>query len=569
MLTVTPRLRQLSTRSVVLGGLAALVLLRILLCMAAPTQLHHSEEFVNLRLAASLLGDEAEWEPLGAVSPTYDRHPARPGLFDFQYQDWDGGTLVVALVLVPIAALGGLSVGTVKAGAILWSFGVALAWLLLLGRLWGHEGKRWAALAFAAVPVPYLLASSIHWGNHAESALFLPLVLLLLFGASEQRRTTPLLGRVAIAGLIAGFGVYFSLLNLLPLGAVLLVLPLFFGRRAVMAAPTFAASGLLGALPWLGRNSLDSLKNLGAQGVGVAEFLSAAGGAAQPAPKRWVHGDWPHFGRWDLHGLWAPDGFFATALDEGTRWTILALGAVALGCTLIAARLGPLQRKRLGVVGVLAVTYMLLPILLDRSWQLADRRLAPLYPIGSVLMVVGVLSLPDRLGIKRAGTFVLGVVLLSNLGAGLALIGSAERPTADLHPWTHFALPKPAVHLRTEVGIGDLAAAEVEDFNTRYGRLLSGSSSGGEEELRGLRRALAPSSGAIGVLHRPAPACPSEAILERAPPSQISSLGEARGFGEGLALRCPDDRTRAVAICGLLSSDELRGPCLSSLTANP
>jgi hypothetical protein len=218
---------------------------------------------------------------------------------------------------------------------------------------------------------------------------------------------------------------------------------------------------------------------------------------------------------------------------------------------------------------VLAVTYVLLPVLLDRSWQLADRRLAPLYPIGSVLMVIGVLSLPGRFGIKRVGAFVLGVILLSNLGAGLALIGSAERPTDGLHPWTHFALPKPAVHLRIEVGIGDLAAAEVEEFNTRYGRLLSGSTTGGEEELRGLRRALAPSSGAIGVLHRPAPACPSEAILERAPPAQIASLGEARGFGEGLALRCPEDRSRAAAICGLLSSEELRGACLSSLGPNP
>lgn len=569
MFTVTSRIRQLSTRSVVLGGLAALVLLRILLCMAAPTQLHHSEEFVNLRLAASLLGDEAEWEALGATSPSDDTEPVRPGLFDFQYQDWDGGTLVVALVLVPIAAVGGLSVGTIKAGAILWSFGVALAWLLLVGRLWGPEGKRWAALAFAAVPVPYLLASSIHWGNHAESALFLPLVLLLLCGASEHRSAAPLLRRVAIAGLLAGFGVYFSLLNLLPLGTVLLVFPLFFGRRTLLAVPVFAGSSLLGALPWLGRNSLDSLSNLGAQDVGLAAFLSGGGGAGQPAPDRWVHGDWPHFGRWDLHGLWAPDGAFATALDEGTRWTILALGATALGCTLLAARLGPLQRKRLGVVGVLAVTYVLLPVLLDRSWALADRRLAPLYPIGSVLMVVGVLSLPGRLGIKRAGAFLLGAVLLGNLGAGLALISSAERPTASLQPWTHFALPKPAVHLRTEVGIGDLAAAEVEDFNTRYGRLLSGSSSGGEEELRGLRRVLAPSSGAIGVLHRPAPACPSAAILERAPPSQIGSLGEARGFGEGLALRCPDEPTRGAAICGLLDRDTLRSACLSSLAANP
>jgi len=218
---------------------------------------------------------------------------------------------------------------------------------------------------------------------------------------------------------------------------------------------------------------------------------------------------------------------------------------------------------------VMLTTYLLLPILLDRSWQLADRRLAPLYPIGWMLMVAGAVSLPKKWGLRLAGTLALSAILLLNLSAGLALIASAERPTRALEPWTHFALPKSAPHLRVEVGIGDLAAEEAADFYARYTSLLASSSSGGEEELRGLRRVLAPSSGAIGVLHRPAPACPDEALLERAPPSQITSVGEAQGFGEGLALRCKEDRARAEVSCRTLLRPGLRAACLAPLKEAP
>jgi len=552
--------------------LAGLVLLRALLCFSAPAPLHHSEEFVNLRLAAALLGDESEWAALGADSPTVAPTEPRPGLFDFQYQDWDGGTLVVSLVLVPIAALSGLSLTTVKTGATLWSLGVAVAWLLLLGRLWGDSGKRWAALAFAAVPVPYLLASSIHWGNHAESALFLPLVLLLLCVASGRIQRGAFAGYVAGAGLLAGFGVYFSLLNLLPVGLCLLTMPLFFGRRSLLALPIFAVSGLIGALPYLGRNSPANLGSIGAQGVSITDLVTGGGGALPP-PKRWVHGEWPVFGRWDLHGLWAPEGALANLLEHGTRYAILTGAAVALTCTLLAIRGGVQQRRRLAVVAVLAATYALLPVLLDRSWQLADRRLAPLYPIGWILMICGGLSLPRRYRLRQAGLAAISAVLTLNLVAGLTLISSAPPPEVPLHPWTHFALPKAAPHLRIESGIGDLANEEVAEFTRSYRRLLAISTSAGQDELRGLRRALAPSTGAIGVLHRPAPACPSPAIIERAPPSEISTIGEARGFGAGLALRCKvyhqqspqGDPARAETICELLPDTELRAACFGPL----
>lgn len=564
---MTCRLPQLSTGRVIIGALAGLVVLRVLLCFAAPAPLHHSEEFVNLRLAAALFGDDAEWAALGVPSPTVTPSGPPPSLFDFQYQDWDGGTLVVSLLLLPVAALGGLSLATVKAGATLWSLGVAIAWLFLLGRLWGDSGKRWSALAFAAVPVPYLLASSIHWGNHAESALFLPLVLLLLSVASVRAQRGAFVRYVAGAGFLAGFGVYFSLLNLLPMGLCALALPLFFGRRSLVALPVFGASTLFGALPWLGRNSLTSLGSVGAQGVSVVDLITGGGGGsgAPPPPKRWVHGEWPVFGHWDLHGLWTPQGNLANVLEHGTRFAILTGAAVALAGTLLAIRGGAQQRQRLAVVAILAATYSLLPVLLDRSWQLADRRLAPLYPIGWMLLVSGALSLPHRYRLRQAGLAAVSTVLLLNLGAGIALISSASPPEGPIHPWTHFALPNSAPHLRIEAGLGDLANEEIVEFTRRYRPLLASSTSSGQEELRGLRRAMAPSAGAIGVLHRPPPACPSPVIIERAPPSEISSVGEARGFGAGLAVRCKQERARADAICGLLLDAELRDACIASL----
>jgi hypothetical protein len=347
------------------------------------------------------------------------------------------------------------------------------------------------------------------------------------------------------------------------MGLCVLALPLFFGRRTLLALPTFGLSGLLGVLPWLGRNSLTGLGSLGAQGVSVADLITGGGGGAPPPPKRWVHSEYPVFGRWDLHGLWAPEGSLANLLEHGTRYAILAGAAGALTFTLLAIRGGAQQRRRLAVVAVLSATYALLPVLLDRSWQLADRRLAPLYPIGWMLMVCGALSLPQRYRLRQAGLVGISAVLILNLGAGLALISSAGPPQVPLHPWTHFALPNSAPHLRIESGLGDLANEEVLEFTLRYRHLLESSSSAGQDELRGLRRALAPSAGAIGVLHRPPPACPSPAVIERAPPSEIATLGEARGFGAGLAIRCKQDTVRVGAICGLLLDPEFKAACIA------
>ena len=549
---------------VVLIALAVAIGLRVLLCLAAPAQLHHSEEFVNLRLAAAVVGESNEWSELGLDAPIAHPGSPSPGLFDYQYQDWDGGTLVVALLLVPIAVLGGLSVATVKAGAILWSLAIALAWVCLVGRLWGRTGQQWTALAMAAVPVPYLIISSIHWGNHAEGALFLPLVLGLLCVTSEDLTNKKDRLYLMGSGLLAGFGTYFSLLNLAPMLLVLLCLPLFYGRRSLLAAPVFSVAAGIGFLPWLGRNT-PSADGLSAQGINLSQFLNGLGSGEASGTVGWVHSSWPRFGTWDLHRLWNPTGPFAAILEDGIRWSILVGAGLALALCLANVRGGPKQRRRLALVLVMVGTYLAIPILLERSWQLNDRRLAALYPIGWILLVIGALSLPKAPLVRRAAFGFIAILMFSNLAAAAGLIASWDRPNQPLNPWSHFAIPKTQPHLRIEAGIGDLAASEARAFYASYAQLLQESDSGGEDEMRGFRRAVTPGPGGIGALRRPPPVCPDALLLERSSPSQIASSAEARGFGAGLAFRCPQDVSAAKAACLLLPSDSLRAVCVQEI----
>ncbi|MEE2830137.1 MAG: hypothetical protein VX498_13185, partial [Myxococcota bacterium] len=91
------------------------------------------------------------------------------------------------------------------------------------------------------------------------------------------------------------------------------------------------------------------------------------------------------------------------------------------------------------------------------------------------------------------------------------------------------------------------------------------SSSGGNQEVRGLGRALTPGPGGIGSLRRPAPACPDSQSLERAPPDDIRSRGEAAGFGAGLGLRCSSDPNLGEAHCRRMSEADLVAACLTWL----
>ena len=559
----------------------AAALLRLFLCIALPTQLYHPEEIVNLRLAASLLGEERAWA--AAQIPAPEQPPPSPGglsdegssLFDYQYQAWDGGTLVAALILVPIAALLGLTTTSVKAAAILWSLGVMAAWIALMRRLWGTPGALWTAAAFVGVPVPYLITSSIFWGNHSESALFLPLVFLLALRTNDQLPASKAASWSLLTGLVAGFGCYFSLLNLLPLGLLALGLPLIFGlRRSYLALPFGLGAGL-GFLPWLGRNAAA----LSGEGGGITAQNTSIGAILRGAevdstPLLRLFETWPRYATWDIHGAWSPDGTIQVLLDSAPR-VGLALSAalwlifVAQGLVRAPAAERPLLRQRLLLLVVLLTSYISLTWLLDRSFLIADRRLSALYPMASILLIGGLLSFPhevsSRLGAltRRVAAVAVAGLLLLQLGATLQLISSWDRPSLALQPWLHFSPPNAQPKLRTEAGISALRSDEIPEFHQRLRILLSESESQGSDEFRGLRRAMLLEE-EIGALRRPLPGCPRIEAFERDPPSAITQPAEARGFGSGLGLRCGSGSPETIERCALIGEPVATEACLTA-----
>jgi len=553
--------------------LVLVVVSRILLHFAAPAQLHHPEEFINLRLAATLLDDNVEaWAPGEGDGgefvrlpeyppPTPGDEPVQRSPFDFQYQDWDGGTLVVSVVLVPIALALGLGIPSVKLGALLWFLGLSLGWVLVLQRLYGSRGGRLAAVAFAAMPVPFVLLSSIHWGNHAESTLFLPYVLWALVLAAESELPLVRMRSIALAGLLAGFGAWFSLLNLVPMILVALLLPMLLGRRAVVGLLSFLAGAAVGFLPWLGRNDLVAGRGLEAQGQSLGGLLaSSADYGWTPSRVVELFAQGPAIAQWDIYNLWSPSLALGQALDVLTRLTVVLCVVLAL----LAVRprrqgnLEPGLRSRRFVLVVVVLNLVLVPVLLASQGEHSVRRLAPMYPLAWVCLCTGYLALSRRSLLQRSLSVLLALLFACH---GLALGGvilSWDRPAVAMEPWLYFAVPEREARQRTEIGVPQVGSGQVGDLHAALAELLPASTSGGADEVRGLGRALA---GRGTFLQRSRPGCPDAADVDIMELWLVASEQEARAVGRGLRVRCGAASERAVGICQELNGDSFRTAC--------
>ena len=561
----------LSLRSILLLALAVAALLRVLVNLAAPTQLHHPEEFVNLRLSAALLGgypDEAGLLPEFPAAPPGSEASLAPSLFDYQYQDWDGGTLVVAVVLVPIAAVLGLSVAAVKSGAMLWALAVIASWVLLFARLYGRRGAMLAAFCFVATPVPYLLQSCIHWGNHVESALFVPLGLLALILVMEASQPRRVLLWSVVLGLVFGFASWFSLLNLTPALLTLVALALLSGRQAPVRLFCFAVGFTAGFSPWFGRNDFGIFGDELVHGQSLVDVFSGVLSYGWGPADLWdLLTGYPRFFDWSIHGLWQVPEAVLWPLDRLTRITVLLCGLLAL---LDAARSslavdGSSGRLRFGVLLVISLSALAMPILLASQGEHSDRRLGPIYPLLWALLAAGVASswLRPRLRWLLGG--LVATVLVANISATMGLISSWDRPADRLRPWQHFALPAAEPRSRIEACVPHLAAHQVAPLNAALKTLYAGSRSGGLEELQGICRAFA---GRGTFLQRPSADCPERGEIDIMELWLVDDLAEARALGRGLAIRCSQGLSELGGVCDEVNGAELREACRQGLTEN-
>jgi len=221
-----------------------------------PVVVSIGEEIARGNLAADMLD--------GAVLP----------LIDYQYAHFFGGSLVEGLAAVPLFALFGRGLWTLKAVPIL----IHLAGIVLLvGILDRHVSRRAAlfgGLAYALSPPGHALLTTIAWGSHVESnTLALALLAVRLSIGAGSRAP----GRRFALGAVAGFALYFgyqSALAILAVGVLDLPRAARPGRRDL----AFMALGfLVGFAPWLVYNLRHDFAGLSIYGVGLGEHVSEEG----------------------------------------------------------------------------------------------------------------------------------------------------------------------------------------------------------------------------------------------------------------------------------------------------
>lgn len=178
--------------------------------------------------------------------------------FMLQYTHYQGGSVILSLLLVPIFHFLGDSLFHLVLSTLVWQAAIMALLVALCWRAWGPASALWAGLLLLCAPLPYLQYSMFAIADHSEIPLFGLINALLLWRifrdleAMEDER----LYTWALLGLVNGLGLYFSYGHLTVLAADGLVLfPLLLRGRMrpgrVGIAFALAAAGLcVGLTPW-------------------------------------------------------------------------------------------------------------------------------------------------------------------------------------------------------------------------------------------------------------------------------------------------------------------------------
>jgi 4-amino-4-deoxy-L-arabinose transferase-like glycosyltransferase len=173
-------------------------------------------------------------------------------VFDYQADNYQGGSLVLIGIITGLFALFGESLLSLKLAPL--GFAAAtLAAIYILGRLWfGRRTALIAASAYLAGPPLLLHSALIPMGSHGESALFSLVQFICFLGILSRRWHTPL--GWASLGFVSGLGLWFcytSGLSLVACGMTWLILEGIPRLRLLLAA---TGGALLGLIPWFAYN---------------------------------------------------------------------------------------------------------------------------------------------------------------------------------------------------------------------------------------------------------------------------------------------------------------------------
>lgn len=297
----------------VAAGLLALALLRLVLIHANMPAILYWEEPYRLVIATEILGG-----------------PRLP-LWEYQADHYQGGSLAVGLLALPLVAVAGASLETLKLVPLALTLATAILWCVLLWRAAGAAAAALFAWIMALAP-PMAQIYQVHaMGSHAETALFTAAGFLLVreIAAGRRSRLLPF-----ALGLVGGLGLWFCYTAASGIAAWglfwLLCTPRGSLRRG--AAP-LAAGALLGLSPWIAYNLGQGFRGLDRLFELLDRRQEVITGTDEPLATR-------------LQALFAVDlpralGFpeSVPGVPEAPAWIYLFLLSVSLAwLTLLAAR---------------------------------------------------------------------------------------------------------------------------------------------------------------------------------------------------------------------------------------
>jgi hypothetical protein len=245
-------------RSLWLGGLGFCLALAVLRAVFLIAGMDPAEEMVFETISPAGL----KW-PAGPVRSLFDREelytPTAAQAIGsglnlpisvYRFMPYGGGSLILAIISVPIDSLFGSSYVAFKIIPLAIAVWGGFLWFLAVRRWFGPAPSRAFALLYAFAPSVLLRVSLIAKGDHAEAMAWDGAVLL----AATQVAFASGAARIrwsVFTGLLAGLGVYLTYSTVPVLAGVGLVALIQTRCRPVRAWLSLALGGVVGLIPWL------------------------------------------------------------------------------------------------------------------------------------------------------------------------------------------------------------------------------------------------------------------------------------------------------------------------------
>lgn len=206
---------------------------------------------LKLALLISAIDEFYDWDELARGFTAHEilNGPAYP-VFNYQIDNYSGGSLVMGLLAVPFFVVFGESLFALKLTTIIFCLLTAIFIYLIISRYVDKDAASLAAILVFLAPHSYTRLSLVAWGDHPQMPALMTTAFFMLYEITFRNRRNTLF--MILFGILCGFGLYFSYHFLTPLA--LCILFIFAWDRKFYSSYKFISfllGFIIGFSPWI------------------------------------------------------------------------------------------------------------------------------------------------------------------------------------------------------------------------------------------------------------------------------------------------------------------------------